>query len=213
MKTFKHTYLYIKQHNVTGLKYFGKTVAKDPVKYKGSGKHWTRHLAKYGNDVTTVWFHLFDNKQQLTEYAIKFSKENNIVKSDNWANLKDEDGLWGGGVKGAKIKPHTEDHKRKISESIKKLNLTKDKPPKPDKQKLNKDRSDSGWKWQPEDKANLSTQRKGRTPWNKGKSVGSYISNRLHCTQCNGVFAPYTYNRWHGNKCKSAAFGDAGSES
>jgi hypothetical protein len=48
---FKPTWLYIKQHNLTKLKYFGKTINKDPVKYKGSGKHWTRHINKYGNDV------------------------------------------------------------------------------------------------------------------------------------------------------------------
>lgn len=44
--------LYIKTHNITGLKYFGKTI-KNPFKYKGSGKYWTRHLAIHGNDVTT----------------------------------------------------------------------------------------------------------------------------------------------------------------
>ena len=211
MQTFKPTYLYIKKHNITGLKYFGKTVNENPVKYKGSGKHWTRHLAKYGNDVTTVWCHLFDDKQQLTEYAMRFSKENNIVNSNEWANLKDEDGLWGGGVRGAKIKPHTEEHKQKISESIKKLNLSKGKIPKTVNQESNK--SAGGWEWKFEDKINLSNQRKGRTPWNKGRSTGSYISNRLQCTRCNGEFAPYTYNRWHGDKCKGAAFRDDGSES
>lgn len=45
-------YLYLKTHNTTGLKYLGKTV-KDPSTYKGSGLHWTRHLAKHGNDVNT----------------------------------------------------------------------------------------------------------------------------------------------------------------
>lgn len=36
-------HLYIKTHNTTGLKYFGKTT-KDPYKYLGSGKHWRAHL-------------------------------------------------------------------------------------------------------------------------------------------------------------------------
>ena len=35
------TYLYIKQHSVTKLKYFGKTNSEDPIKYSGSGKYWT----------------------------------------------------------------------------------------------------------------------------------------------------------------------------
>lgn len=32
---FKPTFLYLKQHSVTGKLYFGKTVSKDPSKYKG----------------------------------------------------------------------------------------------------------------------------------------------------------------------------------
>ena len=38
--SFVPTWLYIKQHNITKLKYFGKTVRKDPIKYKGSGTYW-----------------------------------------------------------------------------------------------------------------------------------------------------------------------------
>jgi len=93
---YKPTWLYIKQHNQTGLKYFGKTVKLDPVTYKGSGKRWLNHLRKHGNDVTTIWCQLFTDKQSLIEYAISFSKENNIVESNEWANLILEDGLWGG---------------------------------------------------------------------------------------------------------------------
>ena len=165
MQNFKPTYLYIKQHNITGLKYFGKTVKDDPVKYKGSGKHWTRHIEKYGNNVTTIWYQRFDDKQALTEYAINFSKNNNIVESKEWANLKDEDGLWGGGVKGSKITPHSEEHKRKISESIRKKYLEKNGSIKKDQPKISKPRG--GWKWSDEDRAKLSAQRMGRTPWNK----------------------------------------------
>lgn len=97
--SFIPTWLYVKQHNITGLKYFGKTVRKDPIRYKGSGTYWRRHLDKHGNDVTTVWCQLFTNKDQLTEYALAFSKENNIVESIEWANLEFEDGLSGGGLK------------------------------------------------------------------------------------------------------------------
>jgi len=34
----KPTYLYIKEHSKTGLKYFGKTTKSDPTVYDGSGK-------------------------------------------------------------------------------------------------------------------------------------------------------------------------------
>lgn len=95
MDNFKPTWLYIKQHNVTGLKYFGKTL-QDPHTYKGSRVHWTRHINKHGNDVSTVWCQLFTNKEDLTEYALRFSTENNIVESQEWANLIIENGSIGG---------------------------------------------------------------------------------------------------------------------
>jgi len=96
---FVPTWLYIKQHNDTGLKYFGKTVRKDPIRYKGSGTYWNRHLEKHGDNVTTLWCQLFTDKNQLTEYALNFSKDNNIVESTNWANLEYEDGLSGSGLR------------------------------------------------------------------------------------------------------------------
>lgn len=113
MKEFKSTWLYIKQHNVTGLKYFGKTIS-DPETYLGSGIYWTNHLKKHGNDVSTVWTQLFEDRNILKEYAIKFSEENNIVESEEWANLKQEDGLMGG-----YYGPVTEETKKKISEKSK----------------------------------------------------------------------------------------------
>jgi hypothetical protein len=165
MKEFKPTYLYVKQHNITGLKYFGKTVKSDPEKYKGSGKVWLRHINKHSNDVSTLWFKLFTDKENIVEYATKFSIDNDIVRSPDWANLKIEDGLWGGGVKGIKIK-RTAEHNKKISEGVKKRNLEKGIV---GKIREKKGRSDGGWKWSDEDRAKLSAQRMGRTPWNKGK--------------------------------------------
>jgi hypothetical protein len=95
-ENFKPIWLYIKRHSKTGLKYFGKTSSKNPVKYKGSGKYWLNHLRVHGNDIETIWTELFNDKKLLTEYAISFSKEHDIVNSDSWANLKFEDGLPGG---------------------------------------------------------------------------------------------------------------------
>lgn len=51
-------YLYVKRHAKTNLKYFGKTHAIDPFRYKGSGHYWLRHIRKHGaNYVKTneVW--------------------------------------------------------------------------------------------------------------------------------------------------------------
>lgn len=38
-------YLYVKRHNATGLRYLGKTTAKDPYRYKGSGVEWQNILS------------------------------------------------------------------------------------------------------------------------------------------------------------------------
>lgn len=42
------TYLYVKQHTITGLKYFGKTI-KDPYVYPGSGTHCNTTSENRGN--------------------------------------------------------------------------------------------------------------------------------------------------------------------
>jgi len=87
-------YLYIKTHNKTGLKYLGKTV-RDPYKYKGSGKRWTNHIKKHGNDVTTEVVGIFNTNEELKQFSVILSEELNIVDSDKWANLMPETGTGG----------------------------------------------------------------------------------------------------------------------
>lgn len=139
--SFKPTYLYIKQHSVTGKLYFGKTT-RDPETYKGSGKHWLRHIKKHGTGhVITVWYCLFLDQESCTGFALNFSKQHRIVESSEWLNLCEENGLDGGvpGFSSPNRKPftykmsdevkakigsanskyiRTDDHKRKISESM-----------------------------------------------------------------------------------------------
>ena len=103
---FKPTYLYIKQHKVTGLKYFGKTT-NDPLRYCGSGAVWKNHINYHGREhVETIWYQLFNDIDECRNYALKFSEDNNIVESKDWANLIVEDGLW--------LKPET---RKKMSEA------------------------------------------------------------------------------------------------
>ena len=122
MDTFIPTWLYIKQHNKTGLKYFGKTV-QDPYSYTGSGKHWKNHIKVHGNDVTTTWAQLFTTESTIREYALQFSKENNIVESKEWANLTPENGLDGGDRYSFMSEEQKIDFSKKHSEISKNKNI------------------------------------------------------------------------------------------
>lgn len=98
MSIFIPTFLYIKQHSVTGLLYFGKTI-KDPETYPGSGKYWYPHIKKHGVEhVINLWYCLFLNEDDCIAFALNFSKQHNIVESKDWANLMDENAKTGGVV-------------------------------------------------------------------------------------------------------------------
>jgi len=59
----KSTYLYLKQHNKTGLKYSSSTVNNSET-YKRSAIFWSQRSEVPGNDVTTDLIRLFTNKHQ-----------------------------------------------------------------------------------------------------------------------------------------------------
>lgn len=87
--------LYIKTHRKTGLRYFGKTIEADPVAYKGSGTYWRRHLLKHGSDFDTEIYLQSEDIDYINREALRFSRAYNIVNSDLWANLIEENGLDG----------------------------------------------------------------------------------------------------------------------
>lgn len=90
--------LYIKTHNKTGLKYFGRTINEDYNSYVGSGTRWRHHIKIHGYDVTTEVYKQYDDICfGLVRDALRFSRNNNIVKDNGWANLKEENGLAYGG--------------------------------------------------------------------------------------------------------------------
>lgn len=128
-------YLYIKQHQDTGLLYFGRTFCStlDEVeKYPGSGKYWIRHLKCHGFKINTLCVWEFEDEQleEAGVFALMFSEENDIVNSKKWANLRPENAT-DGTIKGTKFskessmkksiamtgrkrKPHSEETKAKI---------------------------------------------------------------------------------------------------
>lgn len=87
-------YLYLKTHNITGLKYLGKTT-QDPFKYRGSGTVWLRHLKKYGYDIHTEILYKSTDPLEFNILAKQYSKDLNIVESNDFANLCPEEGQGG----------------------------------------------------------------------------------------------------------------------
>ena len=63
-KLFKPTYLCIKTHAITGLKYFCKTTKKGYNSYPGSGLYWRRHLKEHGWSFTTELLGFYTNKEE-----------------------------------------------------------------------------------------------------------------------------------------------------
>ncbi len=102
MQNSNKTTLYIATHNETGLKYFGKTSRYHSQKelqkhYHGSGVYWNKHLKKHGVNVTMSIVGTYDDDSVL-DIALKFSYDNDIVESSQWANLVHENGLDGASI-------------------------------------------------------------------------------------------------------------------
>lgn len=104
----KPTYLMIKIHSVTRLKYFCKTT-RNPEKYKGSGTYWRRHIEKHGKEfiVNELVIGPYVIKSELASLALWMSTKLDIVNSPDWANLVPENGSGGGCNKGVLRGPQT----------------------------------------------------------------------------------------------------------
>lgn len=147
-------YLYVKSCPHCGIKYFGKTI-QDPYVYTGSGKYWLRHLKKHNVKAQTVEVWTFDNQEKCTDFALQFSRDNNIVESNNWANLKPETATDGGTfLVGWK---HTEDSKLKISKAMR----GRRKPPLSDDHKAKISATSRGRKLSEETRQRQSAAKKG----------------------------------------------------
>jgi hypothetical protein len=89
-------YLYLKE-SPKGLKYIGKTT-NNPYDYIGSGVVWKNHIKKYklkSSDIKTTILFESEDKNIFREQAIKYSKIYDVVKSNEFANLTEEQGQGG----------------------------------------------------------------------------------------------------------------------
>lgn len=116
-------YLYKKTHNVTGLKYLGKTISNNPHKYKGSGDYWIPHIKKHGYDVTTEILKECSSKEELKYWGLYYSELWDIVNDRDgngnkiWANLKPESGDGGSTVE-IQNRPEVKQKKSNASKKI-----------------------------------------------------------------------------------------------
>ena len=96
---FAPTALLVKTHNPTGVKYFCKTtMLKRLHTYTGSGTVWKRLINKHGKDISTGVVGIYYDEKRCTEAALQYSKEWDIVNSEEWANLIEENGMTGAGA-------------------------------------------------------------------------------------------------------------------
>lgn len=106
-------YLMIKTHIQTGLQYLCQTSKKNPHQYIGSGKYWKNHIKKHGKNIKTQIIQICYTKSALVSWGKYYSELWSVVKSNRWANLKEETGDGG---------PYTlwsDEQRKKLSESCK----------------------------------------------------------------------------------------------
>ena len=171
----KKTYIYVKQ-SPKGLLYLGKTI-QDPYKYEGSGLRWQNHLKAHNlkpNDLQTWILHETINQDEVKELGLYYSNLFNVVKSDNWANMKEEIGDGGFGSKEA----HPWFGRKKTLEHRQKLTITS----KGNKSGLGKVKSE-------ETKLKLSIAQKGKK------------KRDAECPHCGKKGNENVMHRWHFDNC------------
>ena len=181
------TYLYVKTHNITGLKYLGKTT-QNPFTYKGSGTHWQRHLKKHGNNVSTEILKECQNTTELSQWGIYYSTLFDIVRSNNWANLKLESGD-GGSVPG-RIHPIEAKLKNKIASTGR---IVTDET----KEKIRKSLTGQTRVFSDLHRQHLSEALKG-----KSNSLLGTTQTKITCPYCNLTGGRSGMKRYHFNNCK-----------
>jgi len=194
-------YLYLKTHNETGLKYFGKfspnTTYQDVHKYPGSGKYWRRHLRKNGYNYTTEVVAIFEDMDEAEAFALSYSEQNDIAESEEFANLKPENAR-NGGHGGRPDLIYTEEIRKKMSAAKYRTIAEKGTAflTRPHTEETKKRMSDR--------KKELA--KNGFKPcnagkiggWNKGLKTGP--QKRIECSHC-GEFIANTWIKRHEGKC------------
>lgn len=189
--------LYVKTHNKTGLNYLGKTT-KDPLKYKGSGKWWKRHIEKHGNDVTTNAVFEFEDEDECNKFALTLSRDLDIVNSTNWANLIVENGKDGAPV-GHEGHVFTDDQREKMSVSSK--DRWSDPEHKRKMSELHKDR------WLTVDRSTLKSKWNDDSRKHHSEKMKATMSSDYHKQRVSKLFSELVRTDTHCGKISTALKG------
>lgn len=179
----------IKTHNKTGFKYLCQTRSKDPYRYPGSGKHWRAHINHHGYDISTKILGTYDTMQELKEAGIYYSNMYNVVESEEWANLRIEDGDGGdtsktsGYISGMKKR---RSYKGEGNPNFGKVGAMRGKVG-----------PMTGMSWYNNGSKELLTHDKPEG-WKEGRLT-------LTCKHCKKELNMVNYKRWHDTNCKSKA--------
>jgi len=210
LKELKMSYkLYVKTHNVTGLKYLGFTAKEDAHRYTGSGFHWKKHLKVHGKDYSTEIILETDDLQEIRQQGMYFSHLWDVVKSSHWANEKPESGP--GVIHTQKMVEKQLETKRRNGtlnvnnhETIQKAKLTRIKN---NSTLANPDIL----------RKSLETKIKNgtlntNTDETKAKAKSTKLSKGIingknpdvGCIHCRRIVSKGNFSRWHGEKCPQA---------
>lgn len=210
---FKQTFIYIKSCNHCNLKYFGKSCRKTKNlvhKYKGSGIYWNKHLNKHKCNYSTKIIGYFIRKESCKIFCEWYSKTKNIVKSKEWANICNENGLNGGDI----FSTLSQEKQDEIREKLRQINLGR-KRTEESKEKMRgrivseetkeKIRQTlTGFKHSEETKKKQSLMRKGKKAWNKGMTISEETKKKIsESLKKNPNLGKYKIGKTHTEKTKN----------
>lgn len=205
-------YLYVKTHNITGLKYLGQTSSNNPSVYKGSGKYWRAHLNVHGFNIKTEILRECATKEEVKYWGKHFSTLWNIVSSNEWANLAVENGYGGATRNGMKNKPRSlESRAKTVRANIGRIHSFESRM-KNRESNLGENNGMFGKSHSSSAKQKMSEFRIGKPNVNKGKvltvedrkriSEGCKLVSKINCKYCGLASSPGNHSKWHGNNCK-----------
>lgn len=180
-------YLMIKKQNKTNLKYLCQTGRKDPFLYTGSGTHWKSHLQQHGYDISTEILGEYKNKSDLKKSGEHYSKLYNVVESEEWANLRIEDGHGGDTSNTDGYKSGMEKRRSYVGKNN------------PNYGKV------GSWAGKVGPMINKIWYNNGLEEHLFDTKPNNWVEGRLkiNCTYCGKETSMMNNKRWHGKKCKN----------